>query len=407
MSKVHTSAVCIIPPQEVWTKIQAIRQRHDKSFRRWMPHINLLYPFLPEKDFPNAASKLRSALGDFPQFKVVFNEFGFFEHGKRSCTLFLEPVLPQDKNILTRLQRELEGEFPNCKDLSERGNGTFHGHLTLGQFQGRAALDRKKAEFNRTWQPIEFTVDKIHLIARSGINPFKIIESVDLSYDEGRNLEEESKKRASQRSNDWNSPNTSTLGEPAWGNEAQAQKEPEQTALKIDEVDPEEKNRRKLSPEALVRKRVRKWLRTQSKRNKLPKTTKALASSIRPFCHVKTVPIEADEILNRLLEEKFIKYVKDEKNPEKQKVQYLMKGEAFDCPPSPFDDETEAEECYDRCRVWVMNPSNTPRSPASLQNCLKQLCIVTKLISPDTIVGQLEDAGLIKTEPYESNVTYQ
>jgi hypothetical protein len=40
----------IIPPEAVWEPIQAIRRRHDRKLRRWMPHITLLYPFRPRSE---------------------------------------------------------------------------------------------------------------------------------------------------------------------------------------------------------------------------------------------------------------------------------------------------------------------------------------------------------------------
>jgi hypothetical protein len=42
MSKVFTSAVVIIPPEELWIPIQKIRKKYDRQINRWMPHITLL-----------------------------------------------------------------------------------------------------------------------------------------------------------------------------------------------------------------------------------------------------------------------------------------------------------------------------------------------------------------------------
>lgn len=39
--KVVKSAVCIIPPKEVWEDIQELREENDKAYARWPPHINL------------------------------------------------------------------------------------------------------------------------------------------------------------------------------------------------------------------------------------------------------------------------------------------------------------------------------------------------------------------------------
>jgi hypothetical protein len=61
MSKTHQTAVAVVPPQEVWGPIQAIRERHDRQFRRWMPHVNLLYPFYPPERFEEALPRLIEA----------------------------------------------------------------------------------------------------------------------------------------------------------------------------------------------------------------------------------------------------------------------------------------------------------------------------------------------------------
>ncbi len=43
----YTTGLVVIPPEAAWPPIQAIRAEHDRKLRRWMPHITLIYPFLP------------------------------------------------------------------------------------------------------------------------------------------------------------------------------------------------------------------------------------------------------------------------------------------------------------------------------------------------------------------------
>ena len=59
--KTFTTAVVLIPPGEVQPAIQAIRQVHDRHFKRWMPHITLLYPFRPHSEFDQLAERFASA----------------------------------------------------------------------------------------------------------------------------------------------------------------------------------------------------------------------------------------------------------------------------------------------------------------------------------------------------------
>eukprot|EP01126_Amoeba_proteus_P041983 TRINITY_DN453_c0_g2_i12.p1 TRINITY_DN453_c0_g2~~TRINITY_DN453_c0_g2_i12.p1 ORF type:complete len:109 (-),score=25.11 TRINITY_DN453_c0_g2_i12:71-397(-) len=74
----------------MWKQIQEIRRLHDKAYKRWMPHLNLLYPFVPEKEFSKASAVFSEILADFRPFHVEFHKFDFFSHGK-SCTIFLKP----------------------------------------------------------------------------------------------------------------------------------------------------------------------------------------------------------------------------------------------------------------------------------------------------------------------------
>ena len=43
---VYHTALCIIPPGNSCEQIQKIRKKHDAAFERWMPHINLAFPFV-------------------------------------------------------------------------------------------------------------------------------------------------------------------------------------------------------------------------------------------------------------------------------------------------------------------------------------------------------------------------
>jgi len=50
-AKSYKTAVVAIPPDHLWGLIQGLRKQYDRHYRRWMPHITLLYPFLPVSSF--------------------------------------------------------------------------------------------------------------------------------------------------------------------------------------------------------------------------------------------------------------------------------------------------------------------------------------------------------------------
>ena len=168
----------IMPPPAVWSQIQEIRRKFDKSFNRWMPHINLLYPFFPSDQFPDLVSQLRNATSQMEPFSITFSEFRFFKHNK-SCTLWLNPV---PENPVKQLQQLLEQTFPICNDLSQRseeGVG-FTPHCSVGQFP-TSAIVKNQSAFQSQWKPIQFTVNEVYVIARENFDsPFRIHYRVPL-----------------------------------------------------------------------------------------------------------------------------------------------------------------------------------------------------------------------------------
>ena len=80
--KVALTAVVLIPPETIWEPIQAIRSAHDPQFVRWMPHVTLLYPFVPETRLDEAAERLAPAAAAAEPFEATLGGFGPFVHGR-------------------------------------------------------------------------------------------------------------------------------------------------------------------------------------------------------------------------------------------------------------------------------------------------------------------------------------
>ena len=56
------SALCIVPPPTAWGPLQALREALDPAWPRWPPHINLVWPFVPEAAFHGLLPRLRAAV---------------------------------------------------------------------------------------------------------------------------------------------------------------------------------------------------------------------------------------------------------------------------------------------------------------------------------------------------------
>lgn len=175
--KVHKSALVVIPPQSLWDPIQEIRKVHDKAYNRWMPHVNLLYPFVEARQFSDALALVQKAASSIEPFQVKLSQFGHF--GQRAnCTMWLQPETKNDE--MFHLQSALEAQFPLCDDVSNISGKGFTPHLSVGQFS-KITIEQDKQNFQKDWKPIEFEVDRVYLIARTGFDdPFSIYYEVTL-----------------------------------------------------------------------------------------------------------------------------------------------------------------------------------------------------------------------------------
>ena len=177
--KTYTTAVVLIPPGELQPSIQTIRQVHDRHFKRWMPHITLLYPFRPRHEFDQLAERFASACQAIEPFRVELAEMRFFRHRRDSFTLWLAP---EPKEGLVRLQDLLGSVVPDCDDVVKHRDG-FTPHLSVGQVQGERQRLALQQGLQEAWQPLVFTACEISLIWR-GEPPddvFRVGETVRLA----------------------------------------------------------------------------------------------------------------------------------------------------------------------------------------------------------------------------------
>jgi 2'-5' RNA ligase len=159
--KTHKTAVVVIPPDDLWEPIQALRRRYDRHFRRWMPHITLLYPFRPPASFHQVTPLLARACRRIKPFQVQFRRFDFFTHTRQNATCYLAP---EPAGPLIALHQRLLSTVPDCDDVA-RFAGGFAPHLSLGQIRNRnaAALCHR---WQASWQPRCFTLEQVHVIWR-------------------------------------------------------------------------------------------------------------------------------------------------------------------------------------------------------------------------------------------------
>lgn len=170
--KAVKSAVVVMPPVRAWDCIQSIRKSHDKSFYRWMPHINVLYPFYEDQGdtFEKAADEAERSLRALRPFSLQLGRLSFFRHSAKSCTVWAG-VAEEDEAAegLQGLHAALLAAFPDCTDLSDdpsRNISRFEPHLSLGGWSGPKKAEQAISELTKTWDPVDWVVDSVHLISR-------------------------------------------------------------------------------------------------------------------------------------------------------------------------------------------------------------------------------------------------
>jgi len=174
--KTNLSAIVAIPPSEVQEPIERIRRKFDKKIDRWMPHINLLYPFLPREAFDEAAPRMAEALKGIAPFSVTLGRLRQFSHGYDRFTMWLEP---QPSEPLVKIQAALQALFPECGEVANFEGG-FVPHLSVGQARGTRFLEARMEEIRSWWRPLQFTLGEVALIARPEEAPFEVVRTVPL-----------------------------------------------------------------------------------------------------------------------------------------------------------------------------------------------------------------------------------
>ncbi|WP_411574325.1 poly(A) polymerase [Streptomyces fradiae] len=172
------TAVAWLPPAALWPPLQDVRRAHDPQFRRWPPHVNLLFGFVPEARFERAAELVAEAVRGVAPFEARLRGVHTFGH-REDATVWLDPGAGGEAPW-RELRRALEQRFPRCRG-HRRG---FTPHLSLGRAADAEAVAR--AAEDRLGGPLTAPVAEVALLSRRGGEPMRVRAVVSLGTGEVR-----------------------------------------------------------------------------------------------------------------------------------------------------------------------------------------------------------------------------
>lgn len=179
----HETALCAIPPRELWPSVDRLRCLYDKAYAAWPPHVNIIYPFVRPEVLEHTVQFLqRNPIAHQPQ--IVLDIANSFQH-KHHNTIFLGQSSKDNVNELSKLKNFISNALGQPQNST---NGDFIPHMTIGQSDDHeAAPHHFLLEKARRLAPLTWKVRELAILVReplkqseSGPRPMKLWGTLNL-----------------------------------------------------------------------------------------------------------------------------------------------------------------------------------------------------------------------------------
>lgn len=157
-------------------QINSIRADHDRACKRWMPHINFIFPFVNPSQFEQVRQTLAKL--NVEPFDVVFDKVSHFAQGKM-CTVNLQCDAESEKKLCAVFNQILKA----CPEIEVK-RVEFHPHLTLGQCK-KSDLQAITETFTKTLCDVigkKFPFTELQFLHRTPESDDKMVSEVSLRF---------------------------------------------------------------------------------------------------------------------------------------------------------------------------------------------------------------------------------
>ena len=169
-----TALALVFPPLQF---IQEIRKNHDNAVDRWMPHINLIFPFVEPESFEDMVERLQVVCAKFKPFEVDLGELGTFVRKRVNFHLQVKKGLGQ----MAALFKAIVTAMPDVQVK----HAEFTPHLTLGQCSKQQFADLEpELKAAVADEDLEFTIDHVYIIQRNDTDPFEVVHKIPLTKED-------------------------------------------------------------------------------------------------------------------------------------------------------------------------------------------------------------------------------
>lgn len=171
----YDTALCLMPPRELWDSIDNIRSSHDKAWPRWPPHINLVYPFVLPDLLPAVVEVLsRSSLTAAGILQIDLQQADTFVHRKKN-TIYLRPLHGYQTALLADLVNVIR------QSLGLQIHEALQPHMTMGQSQHvNSAEHNRLIEMAQSIAPITWETSELAILIRDAGGRMRLWGSLGL-----------------------------------------------------------------------------------------------------------------------------------------------------------------------------------------------------------------------------------